>query len=443
MSSHPKSPVSDSRRMFLAGLGAATLSPFLPLLNVSGQESLLPKRLILFWTPHGTIKNLWKPTGSETNFTLPRLLKPLERHQKKINVLSGINMRDVGVGAPHTKGPALTWTGSKLQEDMTLTRADGSGGKYFGWNGSASVDQVIANKIGAQSAYRSLEFGVRTGGSNPANRTVYMDARKPLAPANDPWAQFQRLFGNATEMVSGERLSALKIARQELARLAPKISSAEREKIAAHTDALNMLETRLRDKSKLCTGPMLKAKVDANNNNNTPAVIDAQIELIAAALACDLTRVASLQYSHGETDNTSYPWLSIPDAHHNLTHAADSDAGAWEKVAKIRVWYAEKFALLLDRLDAIKEGNGTLLDNTLVVWGSELGKGNNHSFKSTPFVLAGGAAGALPTGRYLEYDEKVNHNRLLVGICHAMGLSEVQKFGNVDDGSGPLARLLG
>ena len=98
--------------------------------------------------------------------------------------------------------------------------------------------------------------------------------------------------------------------------------------------------------------------------------MDAHIELIAAAFACDLTRVASFQYLLGENDANPYPWLGINDGHHNLTHAADSDAASWEKVAQIRVWYAEKFALLLDRLDAIPEGDGTLLDNCMVVWGS-------------------------------------------------------------------------
>jgi hypothetical protein len=111
-------------------------------------------------------------------------------------------------------------------------------------------------------------------------------------------------------------------------------------------------------------------------------------------------------------------------------------------VAQIRVWYAEKFAQLLDRLDAIEEGDGTLLDNCLVVWGSELGIGNTHSFKSTPFVVAGGASGAIETGRYLEFDEGADHNRLLVSMCRAMGLDDVDTFGDTDGGSGGLSGLL-
>lgn len=431
-----------SRRAFLAGLGAAALSPYLPLLNVSAQEATMPKRLVLFFTPHGMLKSAWKPTGSEASFTLNRILKPLEKHKAKINVLSGVNMQDVGVGAPHTKGLPLIWTGSKLLEDSTFTRADGSGGSTYGWAASASVDQVIANNIGKTTAYKSLEFGVRSGGNNPASRMIYMDAKRPLAPATDPWAQFTRLFSGATVETGGERMSALKIARAELARIGSRIAAEERIKVEAHTEALNNLEKQLSAKSQLCTGPMLKGKVDPNDLNQTVTVVDSQIELITAALACDLTRVASFQYAFADNDSLSYPWLGVNDGHHNLTHAPDSDNASWEKVIKIETWYAEKFAQLLDRLDSVKEGNGTLLDNCLVVWGSELGKGNNHSFKSTPFVTAGGCAGAVATGRYLEYNEQVDHNRLLVAMCQAMGLPNIDKFGNIDKGTGPLAKLL-
>ncbi len=435
-------PGSLSRRSLLAGLGAAGLSPYLPLLNVSGQEALMPKRLILFFTPHGTPKAAWKPSGSETSFTLGRSLAPLQRHQSKICVLSGVNMADVGVGAPHTKGLPLVWTGSRLLDDGTFTRADGSGGPTYGWNSTASIDQVIANKIGTRTAYKTLEFGVRSGGNTPASRMIYSDAKQPIAPATDPWSQFTRLFSSATPVASKERISALQIARAELARLSPRLAAEERDKIAAHTQALANLEKRLTDKAAFCAGPTLKAKVNAGDNANTEAVIEAHFQLITAALACDLTRVCSLQYAFGDNDGGPYPWLGISDGHHSLTHAPDSDTASWEKVIKIRTWYAEKFASLLDKLAAVPEGNGTLLDNTLVVWGSELGIANTHSFKSTPFVVAGGAAGAMPMGRYLEYNEQVQHNRLLVAICNAMGLTDVTSFGNTDNGTGPLAKLL-
>jgi hypothetical protein len=431
-----------SRREFLAGLGVVAASPFVPLLNASGQEALFPKRLILFFTPHGTVKKAWTPSGSETSFTLSPILAPLARHQKKLVVLSGINMQDVGVGAPHTKGLPLIWTGSKLLEDNTFTRADGSGGMYFGWNSSASIDQVIASSLAPGTAYRTLEFGVRSGGSNPASRMIYTDAQKPVAPATDPWSQFNRLFKGLSNGATQERLSAVDLIKAELARIRPRVAVAERSKLDAHVDAVAAIERRLQTKANACAGPMLGDALDAGKLENIPIVIDRQLELIASSLACDLTRFASLQYCFGDNDGYPYPWLNITEGHHDLTHAGDSDQVAWDKVTKIHTWYSERFAYLLDLLDAIPEGNGTLLDNCCVVWGSELGTGNSHSFHSTPFIAAGGAGGAFATGRYLEFSEKLDHNRLLVSICHAFGMSSVDTFGNTDVGHGPLPGFL-
>ncbi len=158
---------------------------------------------------------------------------------------------------------------------------------------------------------------------------------------------------------------------------------------------------------------------------------------MTAALACNLTSVASLQLKVGDNDNNPYPWLGITDSHHPLSHSGDGDLVARDKLTKIYTWYADRFAYFLGKLDAIPEGNGTLLDNTLVVWSSEIGKGNNHSFSKLPVVLAGGIGGKVVTGRYLVYDN-VPHNRLLVAMCHAMGLDQVQKFGSTDQGMGSL-----
>jgi hypothetical protein len=167
--------------------------------------------------------------------------------------------------------------------------------------------------------------------------------------------------------------------------------------------------------------------------------LDLQQDLLVASLACDMTRVASLQYRLGENDSDRYTWLGINhEGHHGLTHAGDSNVVERANLTKIYTWYADRFARFLDRLAAVKEGNGTLLDKTLVVWGSELGKGNNHSFDRVPFVTAGGCGGGVRTGRFLEYPAGTPHNRLLVSMCHAMGRADIETFGATDTGRGPL-----
>jgi hypothetical protein len=438
-----------SRRALLSGLGAsAALSPFIPLLNAEGQEAQ-PLRLILWFTPHGTVYENWKPTGGETDFTLSPILKPLEPYRAKLNILDGLKINADGVGAPHTKGPPLLWTASPLNNDMTFTRADGSGGMYFGWNSAPSLDQVILSKLTPATPYKSLEFGVRSGSSFPGTRMIYTGSATPLAPETNPWAAFKRLIGDIGKttdqlaQIKAERTSVLDLLGSELTSLQSKVSSADKQKIDAHLTAVREIETRLQGSSIACEGPVLGTEVDSNKSSNTPVVMDAMISLMAASLSCGLTDFASMQYRVGENDGGYlYDWLGITDLeHHLMTHEPDTNMTARAELTKIYTWYSEMFAKFLGKLDAIPEGNGTMLDNSLVVWGSELGKGNSHSFEKMPFVVAGGAAGKLKTGRYLQYNG-VEHNRLLVSVGQLMGLPEMQTFGSTDKNSGALAGFI-
>lgn len=435
-----------SRRALLGGLGAsAALAPFLPLLEARGDDTP-PLRLIFWFTPHGTIYDNWKPSGGQTDFTLSPILKPLEPFRAKLNILDGLKVNADGVGAPHTKGPPLLWTASPLNADMTFTRADGSGGMYYGWNSAASLDQVLLDKLDPATPYRSLEFGVRSGGNHPGSRMIYTGSEAPLAPETNPWAAFTRLIGDIGKStdelarIKAERKSVLDVLTGELGSLQTKVSAADKKKIDAHLDAVREIEQRLQNSNVSCQGPVLGSEVDSNKASNTPVVMDAMISLMAASLSCGLSNFSSMQYRVGENDGGYlYDWLGITDQeHHLLTHSGDMDAHARDELTKIYTWYSEMFAKFLAKLDAVPEGNGSLLDNSLIIWGSELGKGNTHSFERIPFVVAGGAGGKLKTGRYLQYD-KVEHNRLLVSAAQLMGAAEMSKFGATDVGSGGLS----
>ena len=164
-------------------------------------------------------------------------------------------------------------------------------------------------------------------------------------------------------------------------------------------------------------------------------------DLITAALACDLTRFASFQWSFSDNDGNSYPWLGITEAHHELTHQDPKQyPDTVGKQIKIKNFYATMFASLLSKLDAVPEGQGTLLDNSIVVWGSELGDAFTHNPEPTPFIVAGGA-GVLKVGQHLDCQGQY-HNRLLVTLCQAFGATEVSTFGQTDTGTGTLAGLI-
>jgi hypothetical protein len=158
------------------------------------------------------------------------------------------------------------------------------------------------------------------------------------------------------------------------------------------------------------------------------------------ALACDLTRVGSIMWTNS-VGNITYPWLGINDRHHDLSHEPDSNADAQEKLVRINTWYAEQLAYLLSRLSAVPEGDGTLLDNTLVVWGNELGRGNSHTRDDIPFLLAGKAGGSVRTGQYLKFDKRP-HNDLLTSMCRAVGLDN-QSFGDARFNTGPIMEIFG
>jgi len=449
----PSSPVANprrrhSRRAFLQSLGAAgALAPFFPLLNASGAEAR-PLRLILWFTPHGTIHDNWKPTGGLTDFQLSPILKPLERHRAKINILDGLRIQADGVGAPHTKGPSLLYTASPLLEDQTFTRTDDSGPSYFGWNSGPSIDQTIASALKTPTPYQSLQFGVRSGSNHPGSRIIYAGAKAPLAPEIDPWKAFNRLLGDMS-LTAGERdktrlqkKSVLDLVNAELGEIATRAPAADRLKIEAHLTAMRSIEQRLNSDAARCAPLDLGESIDANAAINTPATFDRMLEVMASSLACDLTRVMSMQYRVGENDGGyTYDWLGISDQeHHLLSHELPTNLEAKAKLTKIYTWYSERFAYFLDLLAQTPDGDGSLLDNSLVVWGSELGVGRSHSFDNVPFIVAGGAGGQLTTGRYLQYDN-VEHNRLLVSVSNLMG-APIDKFGTTDTGQGNLVGLL-
>jgi hypothetical protein len=224
--------------------------------------------------------------------------------------------------------------------------------------------------------------------------------------------------------------------RRDLGSRRGQLSAADRARLDAHASALRELERSLVTPFALCERPAAPAGVSSET------AIDLQSDLAAAALGCGLTRIASMQVRIADNDNTLYPWVGLDSGgHHTLSH--DSGAAAQATLAQVYRWYSERFAHLLDRLAATPDLDGTsLLDNTLVIWGSELGRAWDHDISNVPFIFAGGAAGRLSGGRYLRVAAP-RHNRVLVTACHAMGLTDVQTFGSLDNGSGPLAGLLG
>ncbi len=412
-----------------------------------------PKRILFFYTPNG---NLFLPDSMDFAGSA---LEPLTPFKDKMVVIKGLDLlaNDEGPGEPHQRGMALL-TGTKLNTGGQV----GGDGSLAGWASGASVDQVIGGAIGQGTRFKTLNVGVQStqyGGTEVRTVLSYTGSDRPVANETSPFTLFNTVFaglgGDLTNLARDRqrRHAALKLVRERYQKLSGRVSPEDRKKLENHLASLDEVDMRLDNPAGtvggFCKQPTLGAQLNLTDTANYGTIGKMQMDLVSMALACDLTRVVTLQWS-ASTNNRPYPFLQYNDGsglkpivgdEHILGHQPDTDVHAWGKLAVIRRWYMEQLAYLLGKLDAVTEGSGTLLDNTVVVWCSEIAKGNTHSHFDAPFLLCGGAGGAIRTGRYLTFPGNTPHNNLLVSLLNAMDVP-AKTFGAPQHCTGPLAGLV-
>ncbi len=404
-----------------------------------------PKRFIVFFSPNGTIADAWRPTGSELNFQLSTILAPLEPHKDKIIVVQGVDQQGGG-GDGHQNGMVGMLTGQVCNPGPFK---NGDGGTA-GWANGISVDQRIANVIGNETKLKSLELTVQPGSRvDDWNRMSYLGPDQPVPPESSPYQAFDRLFkdlsvnsGPVDHSIDRQK-TVLSLVMDEFRSLNAKLGAADRQKLEAHLTAVREIEARLGVAPQAalasCHAPVLGGPLDVAANDNFPTVGKLQMDLLVMALACDMTRVASLMWNKS-VGQARFTWLGIARPHHDMSHDGDSQLDTVESLTRINHWYAEQYAYLVAALKAIPEGAGSMLDNTVLLWCNELGKGNAHSREDAPYVLAGSAGGHFKTGRYLSYPNQMPHNNLLVSLIQSMGIEDTT-FGKPDWCTGPLPGL--
>jgi len=424
-----------SRRAVLRGAGgiavglpflSAMLRPLRSYADTGGQ-----KRLIVFFTPNGTIPDAWRPTGTERDFTLSSILSPLERHKSELIVLDGIDMRSAlehpGGGNGHDVG-----TGHSLTPWSLIEGESGVGEFGHLWDGSAggqSFDQYVAERLGASHPFSSLVWGVQCDIAQAIpSRISWKAPFEPIRPMQEPAAAFDRVFGSGVtdaaslETARAQRLSVVDAVLADYNRLYAKVGAEDRHRLDAHIESLYELE-RTVERLDLgsCTLP------DRIDSSDLGQVGDANLAMLVAAATCDLSPVLVHQWGSGQSART-FTELGHTDNHHALSHEPLSDAEAVAQLTAINHWYADQLATLLDRLSGIESGDGTsILDQSVVLWCNELGNGYTHEAANIPYVLAGRCGGALDTGRFLQYDYR-GHGELFAAIGQALGL-ETATFG--------------
>jgi hypothetical protein len=430
------------RRQFLmwGGASAGLLGwPVLNTLTARAQDGF-PLRLLLVYSPNGTIQDAFWPTAgtNETDFTFNAITLPLAPFKDRLLFMKGldIQVKEVGPGGPHQKGIGGVFTNHELQEGSFV---DGDGSQA-GWANGISVDQEVARHIGGQTFLPSLELGVRAIEADVRGRISYSGPGNPMPPVNAPLAAYDRLFAGFSELdesLIGQRRSVIDTVRQQYAALAPKLSAVDQQKLDQHLELVRGIERRMdiAVNTDLCTRPEQPPELEADSEETMQQIAELQGQLLTAAFACDLTRVATLQFSTA-INAIRMPWVGGTTTGHALSHAGPSNEEATGKNIAIGAWMAEEISKLMTQLDAIPEGDGTVLDHTMILWGNELGMGNSHTHEDIPFLLAGGTNDVFRMGRFVDYGGK-SHAGLLVALLNAMGV-DAPSFGHPDYADGPL-----
>jgi hypothetical protein len=450
-----------SRRELLAGTGVGVaLAPFVPLL-ARAADPAPPKRLLFLYSSNGTVYERWKPSMAADGLVLSDILQPLASYRDKLLVVGGLEYKaelEKGMkGHSHEGGITCSLTGTpsvKVGSSADDVLASGP-----------SVDQLIAQRLD----YRTALFGLQVDQYNDSIcSTSYAAARQPLKPNNDPYAVFQDLFGSFTPpggsvdpklaQLNADRQSVIDLVRADLQALKPKLGATEQAKLDAHLTGIRELEKALSGNAGAsaldsCKKVEPAQELELYQNDNIPGLGAFAMDTVVSALACDLIRGATIQFGRAGA-NHRFTWLGeafnrnpayVPgkdetEGIHSFAHDELTPATR-EGLVEIHRWYAGQMKALMDRLAAIPEGAGSMLDNTLVVWFNELGKGGSHRIDETPWVLGGNLAGHFKTNQFLDFPGEA-HNRLLLNLVHGMGLDDEVTFGDPDFcTAGPLPGL--
>ena len=436
---------SVNRRQFLRNLGvSAAALPFLmglPSLGFAADpgtggtkgKGKRKQRLIVMFSPNGVVPKTFWPDQEGADFALKESLAPLEPFKKRMLSLYGVCNKINGDGDGHMRGIGCLLTGIELFPG----NIQGGSDTPAGWSKGISIDQEIAKFLQAKPETRtrfgSLEFGVQVPErADTWTRMSYAGPNQPLAPISDPYQMLNKLYGQKKDQETLR--SILDDVHADLKKVSASISAEDRRLLDQHATFVRDTEKQLADSAAFDAKsgnahqpPTLPAGV-RNDNDRMPELSRLQIDLMIDSMQADFARVATLQYTQS-VGGAKMKWLGINEGHHHLSHEPDEKQDVQDQLTKINKWYAEELAYLVKKLQNTPEpgSKGSMLDNTLVVWTNELGKGNSHTRDNIPFICLGGGLD-WKMGRSLKY-KKVPHNRLLMALAHGLG-HRLETFGN-------------
>jgi hypothetical protein len=438
-----------TRRALLRGAGVALAVPFLeswPLRAAFAEPGpKTPMRLLFIMVPNGVHVPKWKCTGEGDAFELSPTLAPLAPYKKDLVVLQGLA---IDGARPHQDGPGdHARAGGAF---LTCAHPKKTGGAEI--QAGTSVDQVAASVLGEGVPFPSIELGTEPSAQAGSCDSGYSCAyssniswRSPSQPTTkeiNPRRAFERLFLDGEGLTPGERgkrarlrASVLDAVRGDAQDVREKLSGADRRKLDEYLESVRALEKRFE-----ATG---KANVGTSKPKEPPRGIPSDYgdhirrlhDVVKLAFETNTTRVATVMVGN-EGSNRSYPSLEVPDGHHDISHHG-KDEKKLEKIAKVDKFHVEQLAYLLGQLKSVKEGQGTLLDTTIVVYGSAIGDGDAHNHDDLPLIMAGGAKLGVATGRIVKVKHDTPAANLYLSLLQRVGV----KTTSFADSKEPLAAI--
>jgi len=423
------------RRTFLKGLGAAVALPMLDAMTPAFAAPALkqtPTRLAFTYIPNGVTLEAWTPAAGGRDFAFTRILKPLEGLREHTLVITGLAQQNANALADgagdHARAAACYLTGVHPRK---TAGADIQAG--------VSVDQIAAGAIGGDTRYPSIELGCdesRTVGNCDSgyscaytNSLSWRGPTSPMPPETNPRLAFERLFGGidagldpATRAIRRrERRSILDVVAERTNALVGSLGPSDRRKMDEYLTSVREIERRVeiaeRDTREVTPDFEMPSGVPVLFADYASLMFDMQ----AIAFQADLTRVSTLMLGR-EGSLRTYPEIGVPDPHHPLTHHRDNPE--WiEKVTKVNVLHMELFAKFIAKLAATPDGDGTLLDHSIVVYGSGIADGNKHTHEDLPVVVAGHGGGLLG-GRHLVYPTNTPMTNFYLTMLDRIGVKE-------------------
>jgi hypothetical protein len=435
-----------SRRTVLKGLGAAIALPWLeamaPALSWAAPTAAKspPKRMVFLYVPNGIHMQDWTPLAEGANFTLPYLLEPLAPFKDDLFVLSGLTLdkaRANGDGpGDHARAMASFLTGVQAKK---TAGADIRAG--------ISVDQVAALKVGKETKFPSLELGIEPGrqagncdsGYSCAysSNLSWRSESTPMAKEVNPRLLFERLFtsGPVDEVAANRakrdfyKKSILDFVAEDASRLQNQLGANDQRKLDEYLNAIRELEIRIAraEAEPPADGSAPPLRRPAGIPRGLEEHIRIMADLLVLAFQADLTRISTFVFAN-EGSNRSYRFLDVPEGHHDLSHHGGNKE-KHEKIKKINRFHLTQLAYFLGKLKAVKEGDGTLLDNCMIVYGSGIGDGNRHNHHDLPILLIGKGGGQLKPGRHIRYKRETPLTNLYLSMLDVMGVP-TEKLGD-------------